>query len=356
MFTSSAFAVNCTDPSSGITRAATSTEYVGPTGKCQPCGEPYYAAKFNSSYVTSSCGNGTLVCKNSGYKMIWNVDYYVCFNCPHASNGNKLGLPTSYNQFNNYSWSPRCIITKFGEPGTNGTVKKTYKPTQQCISWRVFTYETTPDYDRDIMSDADINCPWEEVSSVYENCDAGYHLSGTGAGNSCVMCPAGTYYGGGDATSCHECPWDAVMPTGNVTSPEGSTSASQCYYPGSSGGSQTDTSGTYTYGGNCFLDVTSDTFLMHLSFDNCNDWNLMFDSACGTYCGPVVQGWGDCKNACLYNINSLCYINSSNTHNMLCTLSNASAVAEGREFYLYLMNHLPASANCYATSVSIAAD
>ena len=135
VFTSSAFAVNCTDPSSGSTRAATSTEYVGPTGKCQPCGEPYYAAKFNSSYVTSSCGNGTLVCKNSGYKMIYDVDYYVCFNCPHASNGNKLGLPTSYNQFNYYSWSSssRCMITKSGEPGTNGTMKKTYKPTQQCL-------------------------------------------------------------------------------------------------------------------------------------------------------------------------------------------------------------------------------
>ncbi len=66
----------------------------------------------------------------------------------------------------------------------------------------------------------------------YTSCNAGYYLSGTGVGNSCVICPVGSYCPGGTYTAPHDC--DSGSTTANssniwTTGGAGKTARNQCY-------------------------------------------------------------------------------------------------------------------------------
>lgn len=66
----------------------------------------------------------------------------------------------------------------------------------------------------------------------YTSCNAGYYLSGTGVGNSCVICPVGSYCPGGTYTAPHDC--DSGSTTANssniwTTGGTGETARNQCY-------------------------------------------------------------------------------------------------------------------------------
>ena len=377
VFTSPAFAVNCVDRSSGNTRSAGSNEYVGGHNYCNTCrsesgfsdGSQYSDAVW--SFV-KTCGNGTLTCNNGAYKAHVGSDVYLCWPCPGISK-EKQTDPNVYTSDVTWKNGTNCGAYSAATDDANGCSRRSHWTVinnDNSVFCQGIGGSTVPDR-IDVLNSYTFQhgstntCAY---SHRYESTSAapGYRLNGTGAGNSCVACSAGTYSSGGTVTACYPCPWDAAIPTGNVTSPVGATNPSQCYYPGSSGASQTDSTGTYTYGGNCNFDSsTPGGYIMQATFTNCDDWTTLIAGSNGTYgacynacvaMGNSGQALGDCTNMCLSFTAEICSLSDSN-HSMTCSFSNDPEYYDNiLPMYMAVMTNLPSSPNCSSTSINSWAD
>jgi len=215
-----------------------------------------------------------------------------------------------------------------------------------------------------------------DLYTSYPNCAVcpdGTYRSSPSSSTSCTSVPANStsssdrtdflcnagYYRCASNICCF-CPWKGDGSSDGVTSTAGATNVSQCYYLGSSAGSQTDGTGTYTQGGTCNFDMSASSRInMYVLFQNCNDLDALIKGSgggCERYCtaiGAMYDGWGACVNNCKGFISSVCPMSNNNT-NMYCGLTTDPVEEGSAVLFNGIMQNLPAGMNCYSTSVSYA--
>ncbi|MBO7643271.1 MAG: hypothetical protein J6S74_04035 [Alphaproteobacteria bacterium] len=277
-------------------------QYVGYDGStCQTCpsGTDFYKP------MVASCSNGTLTCKAWAYKVrkTSSSNELVCFPCPGINSSDlyvqqytgALDGDQYMNAATTWQTSSRCtLIQSRANDGSGCEMNVKYVPSSECITAKKYSTASVPtgngvDVDAEAVSMQ--ACTYTRTVQ-YKNAIAGYRLSSTSYGNSCVACGTNEWSNGGNITSCSQCPYytsnsmgspygdwgdcKAIMDgftTSEVLGSQGVGAGSIC----TSGSTNTNTKGTYSTG-LCIFDGSSNT----------NAWVLTVTK--GSYCQTNIQG------------------------------------------------------------------
>ena len=357
-----AMAVNCTDPSTNTSRAATSDEYVGPTGKCESCtddmfvGSQYWRGYFQDFIKSGTCGNGNFyTCQDFAYKVKYVGDKYTCIGCPGAENANTLGMKNSgsigwknWGTYADFEWSSTelCTVTYTITDSNGCKHNRTAKPSQQCITKKVFNPATNPLPDWNESNDfcgacneyGDFDCDWEITNKVAVSAPVNYgwstvsglNITCNQCGSSkyspadsrvCIDLPPNAYQDStnNDGYSCQEDTYKGYDPYtentrcigcpmyGNFnyqdtifgSAPNGATSVTACYMPvGGNGMSGEDSTGSWVqttacpWGGTTIDDIN--VTITNMNHEQCS--NCIANNVCKSYYNEEYDGIAACQN------------------------------------------------------------
>ncbi len=211
--------------------------------------------------ATLTCGNAKLTCTNGGYLLNQTVSVGTIVVCECPTDSAKV---TQY----------KCQTPTDGYTNITTDANIDNSPTPRSSLWTVGIYSCVTCIPNDTQSCTDSyhrvgtqtcnigGTAWGSCTSPYTKCASGYYGTPTTSTTSCKACPdhascsgdttfscvSGYYRASTSATSCTQCPDPDSTET--ATSPVGSTTATSCYLPDGTTGS--DKTGSYVIdGGKC---------------------------------------------------------------------------------------------------------